>query len=221
MKKYKILIADDHPIVLQGLRQALEQSPELQLIGAVNSGKEVLIQVPRLKPEAVVLDIEMPELDGLSVAARLQKEVPIVKIIFLTVYREESFLHAAINTGAQGYILKDSDPADIVAGIRTVCQGFPFISPGMTSYLLRQETKQSSDHGVAHLTVTELTILKLIAQYKTSFEIAATIFVSPRTVDTHRANMCQKLNLHGSHALLKFAIAHCNELALTHKGAGA
>ncbi len=212
MSKCKILIADDHPIVRKGLRQELEETPEIELLAEAQDGNEILEMARQLQPQVIVLDINMPKLDGFSVAKVLQKEFPAIKIIFLTVYREESFLNKALKVGAQGYILKDSTPADIVAGIKTVCSGYPFISPAMTSYLIRRGTDSKPVQKVESLTPTERTILKLIAQYKTTKEIAAAISVSPRTIETHRSNMYEKLKIRGSHALMKFAITHLDDV---------
>ncbi len=204
----KILIADDHPIVRQGLRTIIESAPDLTVIAEAGDGKEALQMLLQLKPQVAVLDIDMPLMDGFSVARVLREKEPEIEIIFLTVHREGSFLDKAMKVGAKGYVLKDSALADIVTGIRAVTSGHSYVSPAMTSYLMnrRDSAKQAGDS--TDLTPTELTVLKMIGEYKTTKDIASALFISPRTVETHRANICQKLNLRGSHALMKYALAH-------------
>lgn len=210
--KFEILIADDHPIVRQGLRQAIENTPDLKVVAEVGNGQEALAQLRRLHADVIVLDVDMPIMDGFTVAQRLREEGADIKVVFLTVHREESFLNKALKVGARGYILKDSPLADIIAGIQKVCLGQPFISSSMTAYLFNNRPAKGGKQGLETLTPTERTVLKLISDYKTTREIAATLFISPRTVETHRANICQKLRLSGSHALMKFALSHQAEL---------
>ena len=208
----EVLIADDHPVVRQGLREAIERAPGLTLVAEVSDGEEALARLRQLKPHIAVLDIDMPLLDGFSVAQTIRAEGLTSKIIFLTIYREESFLNKALKVGAQGYILKDTALADIVAAIRKVGAGQSYVSPTMASYLINRLHIPEPEQGLASLTPSERAIIKLIAECHTTKEIAAQLFISPRTVETHRANICQKLGLRGNHALTKFALAHQAEL---------
>lgn len=208
----EILIADDHPVVRQGLREAIERAPGLKLVAEASDGEEALTKLRRLKPHVALLDIDMPLLDGFSLAQTIRAEGLASKIIFLTVYREESFLNKALKVGAQGYILKDTALADIVAAIRMVNAGQSYISQTMASYLINRLQAPEPAQGLASLTPTERAVIKLIAECRTTKEIAALLFISPRTVETHRANICQKLALRGNHALTKFALAHQAEL---------
>jgi DNA-binding NarL/FixJ family response regulator len=208
----EILIADDHPIVRQGLRQLIESRAGLKVVAEVSNGQEALDKLRQLKPQVVLLDVDMPGLDGFGVAQTLRDEGLNIKTIFLTVHREESFLNKALSVGARGYILKDSAMTDIVEGIRMVCEGKPFVSPAMVSYFFDNSRPLESSQGIESLTATERTVLKFIAEYKTTKEIASALFISPRTIDKHRANICQKLNLSGSHSLMKFALTHQGEL---------
>lgn len=208
----EILIADDHPIVRQGLRLVIEGAVDLKVVAEVGNGQEALDKLREIKPQIAVLDVDMPGLDGFAVAQAVREEKMDVKVIFLTVHREESFLNKALKVGARGYILKDSAMTDIVEAIKMICDGKPFVSPAMAAYFFNNSRPFEADLGIESLTPTERTVLKLIAEYKTTKEIAATLFISPRTVDTHRANICQKLNLSGSHSLMKFALAHQEEL---------
>ncbi len=203
----KILIADDHPIVRQGLRTIIESAPDLTVIAEAGDGKEALQMLLQLKPQVAVLDIDMPLMDGFNVACVLREKEPDIEIIFLTVHREGSFLDKAMKVGAKGYVLKDSALADIVAGVRAVTSGHSYVSPAMTSYLLNPRDSAKRAGELTNLTPTELTVLQMIAEYKTTKDIASALFISPRTVETHRANICQKLNLRGSHALMKYALA--------------
>ncbi len=213
----KILIADDHPIVRQGLRQMIEKEPDLKVVAEVAEGRAALEEMEILSPAIALLDIEMPELDGIAVMREIARRNLPVKVIFLTIYRDEEALNEAIESGASGYVLKDSAVNEIISGIRAVVAGHNYISPAMTSYLMTRTKRgvvlNSENSGLEDLTPAERQILKLIAEYKTSTEIAEALYVSPRTVETHRSNVCKKLDVHGSHALLKFALSHKSELS--------
>jgi DNA-binding NarL/FixJ family response regulator len=154
----------------------------------------------------------MPELDGLAVANYLLAASATVKIIFVTMYREEDIFKQAVEAGGRGYVLKDSAVIDIVSCIEAVAAGKNYVTPELTTFLMdlaRQTTPTSEPpSGLEGLTITELRVLSLIAGYKTSKEIAQELGVSIRTVDSHRNNLCQKLGVHGSHALMKFALEH-------------
>lgn len=206
----RVIIADDHPIVRQGLRYTIEADPQLSVICDVGDGQAALERVEALKPDVVVLDIDMPKMDGLQVARTIVAKRLKVEIIFLTIHSEEDLFHAALDLGAKGYILKDCVIDDVVSCIKAVVNGKYFTSISMTNYLLNRFEPQSPleprRRELDLLTPTELRILKLLGDYKTSKEIAADLNISPRTVETHRNNICQKLDLHGSHALVKFAI---------------
>lgn len=211
MARITVLLADDHPIVRQGLRQVIERDTDLQVVAEANNGQEALDGITQHAPQVAVLDVDMPRLDGFQVAQALRKQQRDIAIIFLTVHREEGFLKKALDLGALGYILKDSAITDIVTGIKAVQQGQSFISPALVSHLVNRRAA-SSTTGLDSLTPAERRVLQLIAQYKTTKEIAEALYVSPRTIETHRTNICQKLNLKGSHSLMKFALAHLPEL---------
>jgi DNA-binding NarL/FixJ family response regulator len=210
----RILIADDHPIVRQGLRQAIEADPQLKVVGETDNGRAALERLETLKPRIAVLDIDMPEMDGFAVAREIRARGLAVDVIFLTVYRDEGFFNEALRLGTKGYVLKDSAVTDIVSSIRAVARGDHFTSPALTSYLVKRRTGASDGRGpgLEDLTPTERQVLGLIAEYKTSREIGEALHISYRTVQAHRANICAKLELHGSHALMKFALDRKNEL---------
>jgi len=212
----RVLIADDHPIVRQGLRQTIETDARLKIVGEAGDGSVALEQIKALLPEVAVLDIDMPVMDGFAVAIAIREEDLPVAVIFLTIHREEELFQAAIDMGVKGYVLKDSATTDIIAGIKTVARGEPYISPSLSAYLInrrgRVEALVKEKPALDDLTPMERRILKLIADDKTSKEIAAELFISPRTVETHRTHISRKLDLHGSLALIKFAVAHKSQL---------
>jgi len=208
-----ILIADDHPLLRRGLREEIESAPNLKVVAEASDGQEALDKIEQFRPRIAVLDIDMPRLDGFKVAKAVRAQQLPVEIVFLTVHREETYLSRSLQTGVLGYVLKDSASTDIVACIMAVAAGQPYASPAMTAYLLKRSRRLTDQmQGLGTLTPTERTILKMIADYKTTRDIAEALFISPRTVETHRANICQKLDLRGSHTLMKFALAHQAEL---------
>lgn len=212
----RIIIADDHPIVRQGLRRSIESEPGLNVVAEAADGPSALLQIQEAQPDIAILDIDMPGMNGFDVAREIRRHRLPVELIFLTIYREEDLLNEAIDLGAKGYVLKDSAVTDIVAGIRTVASGGHYISPTLTTQLIRRINRAApaaAKPSLHDLTETERLILKLVAEYKTSREIAEELHVSPRTVETHRAHICQKLELHGSHALMKFALANKSHLS--------
>jgi DNA-binding NarL/FixJ family response regulator len=222
----RILLADDHPIVRQGLRRVIDEEPNLQVVAEASDGQTALELIEKLRPKIAVLDIDMPVLNGFDVARAVRDRKMPVAIIFLTVYREESFFDQALRLGTKGYVLKDSAVTDIVSGIRAVAAGEHYTSPAMTSYLMTKRrgirsageapvtlsTRSARRDALATLTPTERRVLTLIADYKTSREIGEALHVSYRTVQTHRTNICTKLELRGNHALMKFALDHKADL---------
>lgn len=213
----RLVIADDHPIFRKGLLQVIEIEPDLEIVGEAADGQTALDQIKNLQPDVAVLDIDMPKKNGFVLAQEIGEAKLPSKIIFLTMYKEENAFNRALDLGVKGYLLKDSAVTDIVAGIRAVANGQHFISPAISSYLLnrhgRVDRLEAEKPGLKDLTPMERRIIKLIAENKTSKEIAAELFISVRTVDNHRTNISTKLDLHGSHALLKFAFDHKSELS--------
>ncbi|MEW6210685.1 MAG: response regulator transcription factor [Acidobacteriota bacterium] len=212
----RIVIADDHPIFRQGLRQAIERESDLKVLDEAADGLSALRLVESLRPDVAVLDISMPGMDGFVLAESMREKKLEVGIIFLTMYKEEAAFNRAMDMGVKGYILKDSAVSDIISCIRAVAGGQLYVSPTIASYVLSRSARSAAlldeRPGLKDLTPTERRILKMIADNKTSREIARELFVSPRTIDNHRTNISQKLGLRGSHALLKFAYDHKSEL---------
>jgi DNA-binding NarL/FixJ family response regulator len=207
-----IVIADDHPVFRQGLRQIIEMEQGLKVVGEARDGAAALTLIQELKPQVAVLDINMPNLKGFDVARRIGQEGLKVGIIFLTMYDDERMFNEALNVGALGYLLKDSAISDIAESVRRVAAGQHFISPAISRYLINRSGRSAAlseqRPSLNDLTPTEMRVLKLISEHKTSKEIAAQLFISYRTVENHRSNICQKLGIHGSNALIKFALEH-------------
>lgn len=206
----RIVIADDHPIVRQGLRQTIEADPELKVVAEAGDGLKAIELIRQLKPEVAILDIDMPHLDGFGAARAILDQGLPVAIIFLTIHSEEELFHAALELGAFGYVLKDSAVDEIGACIRAVVAGRRYTSLPLTADIAQSRSRTNDPllRAIESLTPTELRILKLLADYQTSKQIADELGISIRTVETHRAHICQKLELKGSHALMKFAVKH-------------
>ena len=207
----RILIADDHPLMRRGLRISVEEHPDLQVVGEASDGEMALELITKLQPHIALLDIEMPKLDGLSVAREIVKRGMKTEVIFLTLHADQDFFSSAMDLGSKGYILKDSAVQEVVVGIRSVISGRPYLSSAITANLLQKRNKptpRSSEASTSNLTPTERRIMQLIANGKTSKEIGTELSIHYRTVENHRTNICRKLDLdgEGANALLRFAL---------------
>jgi len=205
--KTSIIIADDHPIFRKGLVDLISDEKKFDIIAEAENGLEALNQIKSLQPEIAILDINMPKLNGFEVVKELSKINSKTKIIFLTMHKEEHILSKAIDFQVMGYILKECATDDIIDCINYVAQDKQYISPAISELLIKRsqllnETRDKLDG----LTAMEKKILGLIAHEKTSREIADQLFISIRTVECHRINICHKLELSGINSLLKFAI---------------
>jgi DNA-binding NarL/FixJ family response regulator len=208
--KLRVLIADDHPIFRKGLIMSIEGDRAIEIVGEAGDGQEALRLAEELSPDVIVLDIEMPELNGLQVAAEIIKRRLPVDIIFLTMYKEEDMFNEAMNIGVRGYVLKENAVSDIVDSIKVVASGRYFLSPNVSEFLVARSDRARSllkkKPQLENLTAAERKILRLISENKTSKEIGENLNISYKTVENHRSNICHKLEIHGSHSLLKFAI---------------
>jgi DNA-binding NarL/FixJ family response regulator len=205
-----VVLADDHPIFRKGLLQVLTSEPDLRVVAEVENGVKALQSIRELRPRVALVDLEMPEMDGLQVARAVRDQMLPVEVIFLTMHNDEDAVSDALDTGISGYVLKDSAADHVVESIRSVVAGRPYLSPGISGHLLgrwkRSATLAKRQPGATALTLTERRVMRLIAEYKTSKEVAEILCVSPRTVENHRAHICTKLEIHGSHALIRFAV---------------
>lgn len=204
-EKLKIILADDHPLLIQGLTQVLSKRDNFQIVGQAVDGESALSLIRNLKPDIAILDVQMPKPDGFEIARIVTGEKLSTKIIFLTMFKEEAFIKKVIELGVKGYILKESAVTDIVKCIDAVAEDKFFLSPQVSDVLLNQsvKTKKQSD---SKLTPAETNILSLIGKGKSSKEIADELFISIKTVENHRTNICKKLGITGNSALLKYAL---------------
>lgn len=214
--KIRVLIADDHPVYRRGLRHVISAAPTLELVGEAEDGDAALAVIRDEQPHVAVLDIDMPHKDGFEVVRELERLKSDTKVILLTMHKEEGMFNTALDLGVKGYVLKDSAITDIVSSIEAVAVGENYVSPALATYLVkrirRRTTLVERKPSINDLTPAERHILKLIAEHKTSREIAAELSISVRTVEHHRMNIGTKLDLHGSNALIKFAIENKQEL---------
>ena len=205
-----LVIADDHPLFRKGLREAIESDPTLKIVGEAGDGATALMFIRQHTPTMAILDIDMPQMGGLTVARELQQAKLELDVIFLTMYREEDLFNEAMDVGARAYVLKDSAVNDILNAIHAVADGKYYISPALSDHLVKRSARAEKllrhTPSLEDLTSAELRILKLIAESKTSKEIADLLSISYKTVENHRTSIAAKLHLRGSHSLLKFAL---------------
>jgi DNA-binding NarL/FixJ family response regulator len=213
----RIVVADDHPVFRKGLRGVLEEAPDVTVVSDAGTGDDALVQIREHRPDVAVLDLDMPGKDGVEVARAVRDEKLPVRVVLLTAHKSEALVNRALDSGVSGYVLKDGALTEILDCVRAVHEGRPWVSGQLAAVLLnrrgRSATLSSDKPGLGGLTAAERRVLALVARGSTSREIAETLFVSVRTVEHHRANIAQKLDLRGSNALVKFALAHRSELS--------
>lgn len=211
-----VILADDHPIFRKGLREVLAEDSMLNSLGEAADGVTALRQIREFKPTVAILDMDMPELNGIQIARKLLEEKLSTRIVILTMHKEERLFNEAINCGILGYVLKENAANDLIAAVRAASAGQPFISPSLSAFLLSRNARRqdlvAQKPGLHLLTPAERRIVKMITQEFTSKEIAEELQISLHTVENHRANICEKLQLHGSHSLLKFAFDNKSDL---------
>jgi DNA-binding NarL/FixJ family response regulator len=204
-----VLIVDDHPLLRRGLRDVIGESSRFRIVGEASDGEEALRLLVNMKPQIAIIDIDMPRLNGLETIRALKHFPFSIQVIILTMYKEEDMFNAAMDLGAKAYVLKENAANDIVAALEKVARDEVFVSASMLAAGQRRSDRVQelllSKPQIETLTPSERRILKLIGEDYTSKEIADFLHLSVRTVDNHRQNICRKLNLHGSHSLLKFA----------------
>jgi DNA-binding NarL/FixJ family response regulator len=208
-KERTILIVDDHPFLRHGLRDFIQQKSRFKVIGEGADGEEALRLLSEMRPDILIIDIDMPRLNGLETIRALRQLPFPVKVVILTMYKEEDVYNVAMDLGAKAYLLKENAPNEILEALEKVAGGETFVSPLMQEARQRRGERAqallSSKPQIEALTPAERRILKLIGEDHTSKEIADQLGLSIRTVDNHRHHICNKLGLHGTHSLLKFA----------------
>ena len=210
MANIRILLADDHAIVRAGIHALLDSQDDFEVVGEAEDGRKTIDMVQQLQPDVVVMDIAMPDMDGLEATQRIRAEFPEVRILALTMHEDERYFFQAIHAGASGFIIKGAPPSDFIAAIRSVSQGQAYLSPSLTGKLLDDYLRRAKDatgkDTYDELTDREREIVRLIAKGHTGREIAELLGVSIHTVERHRQKVMAKLDLHNRAGLIKYAI---------------
>lgn len=208
--KIRILVADDHDVVRAGLRFLLERQQDMEILGEAADGREAVRLAEELNPSIIVMDIAMPQLNGIDAASQILHHDPDVKIIILSMYSDEEFLVRALTAGVKGYLLKDSVQADLVRAVRAVAERRSFFSPAIAQTLAEDYVRQMQSKGTEDsyelLTEREKEILQLLAEGKSNKEVATLLNVSTYTIETHRTHLMQKLNLHNTAEIVLYAV---------------
>jgi DNA-binding NarL/FixJ family response regulator len=206
----RVLLADDHSIVRRGMRSLLETEDFVEVVAEAADGLEALRLCEEHHPDLLILDVAMPKLNGIDVAARSQKMDPRPQAIMLSMHLDESYVMRAINAGARGYLLKDATDEDLLPAIRAVAAGKSFFSPAVSGVLAEEYMEQLQERGLTDsydlLTDREKEVLQLLAEGRSNKEVAALLDVGVSTVETHRANLMQKLNLHSTAEIVLYAV---------------
>jgi len=210
MTPIRIVLADDHTIMRHGLRSVLERQPDFAVVGEASNGREAVDIIAQENPDVAVMDIAMPLLNGIEAAKKITEERLKTVVVILSMHSDESYILRALRAGARGYLLKDSAENDLIQAIRAVYAGKAFFSPAVSRVLaddyLRQIQQQGVEDPYELLTARERELLQLIVELKSTKDIAGLLGVSPRTIDTHRGNLMQKLNVHSIPELILYAM---------------
>jgi len=206
----RIILADDHAAMRHGLRLVLEQQADFEVVGEISDGREAVALAETLKPDVAVLDITMPNLNGIEAARQITAKQPDVSVIILSMHADESFVLRALKAGARGYVLKESAEGDLINAIRLVSEGKSFFSPAVSRMLVQDYVRQMQDKDVEDsyelLTPRERELLQLVAEGKSNKDVANMLNLSVYTVETHRGNILSKLNLHSVPELILYAV---------------
>ncbi|MGH9640360.1 MAG: response regulator [Bryobacteraceae bacterium] len=203
----KILLADDHTIVRQGLKLILSAQPDLEIAGEAANGREAVEMAQKLQPDVVLMDVAMPELGGIEATRRMVTANPRIRVLVLSMHKEAVYVREILKAGARGYILKDAVDTELLNAVRSVARGDGYISPAVSGALL-SDYRQNVTDPADLLSNREREVLRLIAEGKTNKEIASRLNLSVYTVDSHRGKIMEKLNLHSTGELVRFAIKH-------------
>lgn len=210
MKKTRILIADDHGIVRRGLRLQLEQHDTFEVIGEAEDGREAVRLAEELHPDVVIMDVAMPNLNGIQATAQITKKNSGTNVIILSMHSDESYLTRSLAAGAKGYLLKDNAEVDLFRAVQVVAQGKPYFSPAIANTLLEDYMRQMQQKGLEDsydlLTDREKEVLQLLAEGKSNKDIASQLNLSTYTVETHRTRIMQKLDLHNATDVVLYAV---------------
>lgn len=210
MNKIRVLLADDHDVVRKGLRYVLERQPEMEVVGEAGNGREAVKLAEEMAPDVIIMDVAMPQLNGIEATAKIIKRNPQTMVIILSMYSDEGYLVRALTAGAKGYLLKDSAESDLVRAVKTVASGKPFFSPAIAQTLLEDYLQHLQRKNLQDsydlLTEREKEVLQLLAEGKSNKEVADLLNLSLYTVETHRSHLMQKLNLHNTAEIVLYAV---------------
>ena len=206
----RVLLADDHSIVRRGLRSLIESEPDIAVVAEASDGFEALKLCEEHQPDAIILDVAMPKMNGIEVAERVQKLPRSPSVLILSMHADESYIIRALAAGARAYLLKDATDEDLIPALRAVAAGRPFFSPSVTGVLIEDYVRQLQARGLTDsyhlLTDREREVLQLLAEGRSNKEVAALLDLGVSTVETHRANLMQKLNLHNTAEIVLYAV---------------
>ena len=210
MRKVRVLLADDHQLMRSGIRLMLEHEPDMSVVGEASDGREAVTLAKSLRPDIVIMDIGMPSLNGIEAAGQMTQENPELAIMIVSMHPDETYVLRALKAGARGYLLKDSAEADLIKAVHVVAGGKSFFSPAVSKVLLddyvRKLKRSGTDDAYDLLTPREREVLQLIAEGKSNKEIANLLNLSVYTVESHRSNLMEKLNLRGLPELILYAV---------------
>jgi len=210
MPRLRILLADDHTVVRQGLRKVLEARPEWQVVAEAGDGREAVRQAEEHKPDVAIVDVAMPLLNGIEAVRQITRKVPGTRLLVLSMHADEAYVTQMLRAGAAGYLLKDSADVDLLQAVEAVSVGKSFFSPAIARVIADDYVRQLADRGITDryelLSEREREIFQLIAEGKTNKEIAALLFLSPSTVDTHRSRIMEKLDVHSAAEIVLYAV---------------
>jgi DNA-binding NarL/FixJ family response regulator len=206
----RVLVADDHSVVRQGLRAWLEKSGNIQVVAEAADGRDAIVLAEELKPEIVIMDIAMPMLNGIEATAQITRRNPQTGVIILSVHADESYILRALGAGAKGYLLKEATEKDLLPAVRSVQAGKPFFSPAIAKVLLEDYMRMLRQNNLQDsyelLSEREREVLQLLAEGKSNKEVAQLLNLSPHTIDSHRTNLMQKLGLHNTAEIVLYAV---------------
>ena len=210
MKALRILLGDDHTLVRQGVRKILEEQPNWTVIGEAHDGREVVRKTLEEEPDIVILDVAMPLLNGIEATRQILRKLPGVRVLMLSMHADEAYIIQALQAGARGYLLKDSADTDLVRAVNAVADGKSFFSPSVAAIMLDDYVRHLAEKGIVDryesLSEREREVFQLVAEGHSNKEVAELLCVSPATVETHRAHILQKLDLHGTAELVLYAV---------------
>jgi two-component system response regulator NreC len=206
-EKIHILLADDHAVVRQGFKMILAAQPDMEIVGEAGNGREAVELAGTLQPDVIVMDVAMPELNGIEATRRLADSSPRTRVLALSMHKDSVYVREILRAGARGYLLKDSIASDLLAAVRAVARGEGYLSPGVSDAVLDDYRRHVTD-PIDLLTSREREVLQMIAEGKTNKDIANILNLSVYTVDAHRGHIMEKLNLHSGNELVRFAVRY-------------